>query len=515
MASVAGPSSSQLAQLETCPIHSYQLVIRPDQVMLTKDGQYVDTKPISYNRTNLKGRTLDNLLKMLRANRLRQDETELLGEYLYSVLLSDTFGESFHADLRAEENAFLRIDLIFEGVTNELTDLPWEYLYRREEGGSGYFLATEDRIALVRRPKGSHVRGLSLKASEGEKLLKVLLVATSPADEPPLEFRAVVSAMEQFPGLQLTTLTTDHESNPILAMAEGRNAAATWDAFLAELASFKPHVVHFLGHGRSSESGGEIAFVGSDFKADWRQGRNLADKLKDHRSVRLAFLQACETAAKGDSAVAYRALSSVASELVQTGIPAIVAMQTTIQNAAANSFAEAFFRAVLEQKQPIFRAMQIARSRSGEAAACIPVLYLGLDKDNTNAQGFLIPETVRSPGVGLSSAGAVPDRPPEPARKCPWCGFAGNQGSNSKRCIECAGFLYCPTCNWRVEGTIDERKEFIYCGGDSPEPHKIYRQVVKKREEPGSFVEDTRRLPREYDSTSPLPKQRNAFEGTA
>jgi hypothetical protein len=508
MASVVSFPLRQPNRVESCPIHSYQLVIRTDQIMLTKDGQYVDTKNISYDRRSLHGRTLENLVRMLRANRLRQDETELLGEYLYTVLLGETFGNKLHDDLRAEEGAFLRIDLIFEGLNNDLGDLPWEYLYRREPEGNGYFLATEDRIALVRRPKGANVRGLSLKASEGDSLLRVLLVAVSPADESPLEFGALASAMQELPGLQLRTLVTALERNPSMAIADKRPAEATWEGFLAALDEFKPHVVHFLGHGRSSETGGEIAFVGSDFKADWRPGTKLSGALRDRKSVRLAFLQACETAAKGDSAVAYRALSSVATELVQTGIPAIVAMQTTIQNTAANSFAEAFFRAVLEQKQPIFRAMQIARSQSGEAAACIPVLYLCQDEKNANAQGMLIPEVLRPSAGGLSSAGAVPDRTTE--NKCAWCGFALGSGSALRRCINCGSPLSCPNCSWRVEGTFGRDVKSIFCGGDSPDAHRIFRYVEEKREE-GGFVQETRRPPAEHYVSPRPPIQGSAF----
>ena len=508
MASVASSSANQ--QVESCPIHSYQLIIGTETVILTKDGDISSERPIAYDQKSLTGRTLNKLMNMLRANRLRQDEAELLGEYLYEVLLGKTLGDLLNNDLRAEENAFLRIDLVFLGENNELSDLPWEYLYRREAKG-GYCLATEDRIALVRRPQGGHVRGLSLKASEGE-CLKVLLVAASPADQPPLEFGALVAAMKQFPRLNLEALITGHECKPALATKEGRTPSATWEGFKDQLRKSKPHVVHFLGHGRSSETGGDIAFVHSDFNADWQSGAKLAAALKDHPSVRLAFLQACETAAKGDSAVAYRALSSVASELVQTGIPAIVAMQAKIKNAAANSFAESFFRAVIEQKQPIFRAMQIARSQSGEAAACVPVLYLGIDKDNANTPGVLIPENVRSVGGGLSSAGAVPDRAPE--WTCPWgCGFAMSAGSTSQICIKCGADLYCPICSWRIEGPIDKQEPFIYCG-KCPKRQKIFRYVDEKREEPGSFVQDTRR-PRESDSPAPPPKQRNAFEGTA
>ncbi len=307
-------ASSSPAQL---PVQTYQLWIQKDGLRLVTP-QGFEPKPytIKNDENSLSHQTLRTLLRMLRDNRLREGERELFGQYLYDVLLDNEAGEKLHKALR-QGSCLLHVELHFYDVPS-LSELPWEYLYRpTSKSGGGYFLAMEDRLALVRRPQVPDAK-CTLGVSANEKL-KVLLVACSPCDQPPLAFAAFIESMNKLPNVILRTLTTPYVKDPALALGEHGAPEATFDNF-EQAMSDNPHIVHFLGHGRVDPKGGSIAFINDGYQADWRNSKQL-QRVFQEKSVRLAFLQACETSVKDDAAMAYQALSSVAGALADTGVP--------------------------------------------------------------------------------------------------------------------------------------------------------------------------------------------------
>ncbi|MEU4222008.1 CHAT domain-containing protein [Actinoplanes sp. NPDC026623] len=110
---------------------------------------------------------------------------------------------------------------------------------------------------------------------------------------------------------------------------------------------FAPHIVHIVAHGawrpapgqntialraESGEAGGETA--------GHVNGRQLSAALNDPRPPRLVILSACETGKidlGGDA---------LAAELVDEGVPIVVAMTGSISNVACRIFARAFAEAI-------------------------------------------------------------------------------------------------------------------------------------------------------------------------
>jgi TonB family protein len=74
------------------------------------------------------------------------------------------------------------------------------------------------------------------------------------------------------------------------------------------------------------------------------RGELLGMQLHDHRSLRLAVLNACE----GARSSRQDPFSGVAQSLLQQRVPAVIAMQFEISDAAAKVFAAEFYRAVAE-----------------------------------------------------------------------------------------------------------------------------------------------------------------------
>ena len=442
---------------EESPVSTYQLFVQKERVLLCTPLGYEGSYLIKAEQEGIHYRMVTAFAGMLRDNRLREAETELFGEFLYDVLLNNDAGNKLHAALNAQPPAFLRLELHFEkDAPNWLVQLPWEYLYRpRGKGDRGYFLATEARMALVRCPLVGATRRIGVAAGEQ---LKVLVVACSPHNLERLEFAGFVEQMQKLePDIKLTTLITSYVTDVRMASASNPNPEATFENFV-EAMKGKPHVVHFLGHGRVDSKGGSIAFVNSGYGAEWKTQKDLEGVFAES-DVRLAFLQACETAASGDSAVAYQALSSVAGALADTGIPAIVAMQAKIKVGPASSFAQMFYHSIVKDRCRLFRAMQVARAKAGDAA-CIPVLYLRYEANRKDQADLLFDEEPTDNSPSRTPGGAVIVEGPQ----CPWCFEAlAPQQVKGDRCPYCRSDLRCPDCKTSAEGPFLKEVDETYC----------------------------------------------------
>ena len=125
-----------------------------------------------------------------------------------------------------------------------------------------------------------------------------------------------------------------------------RLAKPTLDALQRQLRRGSYHVLHFIGHGGwdSQSQDGVLAFEDSFGRMSLVSGEDLGTILYDHRSSRLAVLNACE-GARGDRADPF---AGTAQSLVQQGIPAVIAMQFEITDAAAIIFAQVLYEAVAD-----------------------------------------------------------------------------------------------------------------------------------------------------------------------
>src|SRR6185295_9477378 len=102
---------------------------------------------------------------------------------------------------------------------------------------------------------------------------------------------------------------------------------------------------------------------------------HLGTIFHDHGSLRLAVLNACE----GARASAEDPFSGVAPSLVRQGIPAVIAMQFEITDAAAIQFGHEFYQAVADG-YPVDAAVTEARkgifSADNDLEWATPVLYM-------------------------------------------------------------------------------------------------------------------------------------------
>lgn len=430
--------------------------------------------------TPLQRATINALTEILREGRLlKQGELRVLGWNLFEVLLNNPIGEIIRNAVLAgkgfedpqDPDRILRLELEFEdnehrksSDTQEFLSWPWEYLYDKDFG-QGRFLSETTQLVLIRRlflPDDER----PFVIENGEKP-KVLFVSASPQglgavqgdtileefSKEPIKSRInlleplLISAGEGF------TIQTDKNIQP-----------ATWQAFRNIVQFKRPHIIHFVGHGRFERGQGEIAFVqdGQDPTPHWVNQADIANLLTSILDVRLVFLQACESGMvekfeesgmveKFDTG-SYRAISGIASTLAANQIPAIVAMQYEIGNGVSNRFAEAFYSTLLNDKTLEEAVRQgreeiLKRSWSIRRAFGLPVLYLR----NSASSSILL-----SPSATGQSHNGAPKQQPEQqpvtlsAGLCPWCNLPYRAGVS--RCGQCAQPFFCKVCG---SSTID------------------------------------------------------------
>lgn len=310
-----------------------------------------------------------------------------LSEALFRGPVADRLSRALgRAD--GSEGSSLRIALRIDPELPEaerFQDLPWELL---TAPGASRPLALSRRTPVVRYLEV----GQPGELPPLPETLRILVVAPAPAGTPPLDLSGELA------DLRRAWRGADEVEIEVVE-------PPTLEALLAALGRGPVHALHFMGHGgscrpdergRSGRRGvGELLFEGADGEADPVDAGLLAEQLADFTStLRLVVLNACESARgargpRGDEG-AFRAApdrfmesAGVAAALVETGVPAVVAMQHPIDDRAALVLSRALYTSIARGK-PIDVAvtearLAICRHRRGSAEWLTPALFLRSD----------------------------------------------------------------------------------------------------------------------------------------
>ena len=264
------------------------------------------------------------------------------------------------------DEARLRLQLVFRRDAQELGRLPWEFCRMPDTASRvGTNLATDPNLILSRFiPLEQQRQPLAPE----QPPLRVLVAVSAPTDPDlgPVVAEPVIEAVGKFadtPAVELKVLTD-----------------ATLDGLLSEVIDYRPHVLHFIGHGEFDRRAGEgrIALLGPNREAAWLDDGRFSEVLATAGKLpRLIFLHLCEGAA-GD----YKAnFAGLALRLARHDVPAVVAMQYPITNRAAISFAEAFYGqlaagAAVDSAVQHGRRMLALKATTPSREFATPVLYL-------------------------------------------------------------------------------------------------------------------------------------------
>ena len=331
--------------------------------------------------------------------RLESPEMEAAREFgtqLFDAVFQDDLKLSLRRSLDEVErrDEGLRIRLWFSDAP-ELASLPWEFL----------FSETDDQF-LVLSAWTPIVRYLDLtRAIEPLTVtgpLRILAMISSPHDYPELdveeEWARIESALE--PLVERGAVVIDRIDNATLLEVQRL------------LRKHEYHIFHFVGHGGFDEKANDGVLVLEDGNNRSRlvAGRDLGTILNDHRSLRLAVLNACEGGRAGDE----DPFSGAAQSLVRKGIPGVVAMQFEITDDAAIAFAQEFYGAIADG-YPVDAAIGESRraifAQGNDIEWGTPVVYLRGDGRLFDVQ----PGEVEPEAVAVAAATEVLEPEPDAA----------------------------------------------------------------------------------------------------
>jgi hypothetical protein len=255
------------------------------------------------------------------------------GLALFRVLFPRSVGESYvqcrEAAAQARRGLRIRLHLDHDG---DAVGEPWELLHDGRQ-----FLALNAETPIVRCIDGVG----SARQWPSSSPLRILVTISSPRSFPFLDVVAEREGLEAavaplvMLGLVKMDVAPDGSMNTLRRMLRS-----------ADEIGHPYHVWHFIGHGRYDEETkrGELVMSGEGNEPQFACGWELGPLFKAHRDLRIACLNAC----KGARWEAGAPISGAATSLVQAGVPAVIAMQFVISDAAAVVFAEELYGALAD-----------------------------------------------------------------------------------------------------------------------------------------------------------------------
>lgn len=391
---------------------TYRLRLEPPgRVRVDKsgpDGQLGE--PGGALRFDIQRHELGRLRDAAAASELDAAGIARFGELLFDVLFDESLARDFlhtYEDVRRADG-YVRVELdIPELDLPDVAAMPWELLCIPADQGTGVtWFATDPNMVLVRRQARWQAPEL-IRLSPGERL-RIAVAAAQPRSTEDVELGPV-----QYGKVweDLSALAEQHDNQvELLDLLEDASAIGI-DHLLAQ----RPHIFHFVGHGRLRRAGndgadkgevGEVFLAGAANLPDPYEAAEFSEIFLRHRPG-IVLLHTCEGAAMSTS----RAFTGVASQLVAQGVPVVVAMQFEISNAVGRRFIRRFYEC-LAHGHPIDQAVQEGRrtialgvERNRSLGFATPVVYM------RTPQGRLFDATVAGNVRGEGGAGDEPQRP--------------------------------------------------------------------------------------------------------
>ncbi len=316
-----------------------------------------------------------------------------MGIHLYNILFAheeirDAFNDTYKEFLEKkgdDPGLRLRLKLFFDKEAEDLSKLPWEFLYMPSipgrEGRSGNFLVSEQIDLILTRfiQPSDTMKKLEIHKEE----LKILIVTAQPDKWGSIDLDAI-KIMED---------TLSPKSDEKRIQVKVRNDL-TLETLRIEVEKVQPHILHFIGHGKD----GKIVLIRdeNDLAYNIDQGGKQAHLVENEElkglfqkhKPRLIFLQACQGATSdfartSDSVMSF---NNAARVLVDADIPAVVAMQYSIANEDARIFTQTVYEQ-LSQGKDVDEAVKEGRISLGKRPPSwghprfgTPIVYLQSEK---------------------------------------------------------------------------------------------------------------------------------------
>lgn len=243
-----------------------------------------------------------------------------------------------------------------------LKAIPWEFLVWPD-----LKTAPHEKRSICRLVEGTTTKAPTpLKLSAG---IRIMLVVSQPVDQPTVEWietrktlQTQIAAYTPVVGDKEMQFKYCEASEPVLVRKE--------------VQAFDPHIVHFIGHGQANA----LLFTKHQAQDSRPINAGMVHNVLASKSTRLIVLSACDTGNVGNDIAP---LVSIAEQVVQAGVPAVVAHQLPIALRSVHTFCGALYGELLREGN-IDWAVNVGRIAMGVAfdnqkvAAVewgVPVLY--------------------------------------------------------------------------------------------------------------------------------------------
>ncbi len=305
---------------------------------------------------------LHELLAYMRGLVARDEDVRLLGQKLNQLLFPPAIWTKYKEYLQgSEEAAGLRIRLRFHESETELLRLPWEYCRDDRD-----YFALNTATPVIRYLKTD----LAPRPIDAPSPVRLLIATASPKGYDALGVEEEAKLIQE----ALKGLNQDGRPKVEVKLLH-QASMLDLDGEIASRGGFRPHILHFIGHGELKNGQGHLVMNDGRGDALLVNGETLLRPLRDRGSlVRVVVLNACLTAAYGSD----QAISGLAPYLVWGGIPAVIAMQFPVPDQMATVFAENLY-GQLAGGAPLDEAITTARRRASYAGIAfwgIPALYM-------------------------------------------------------------------------------------------------------------------------------------------
>lgn len=290
------------------------------------------------------------------------------GKRLFDAIFAGEIKSAFVSSVQiaAKDGVGLRIRLRLNDAP-DLAEVPWELLHDGQD-----FLALSNQRALVRYLElPQAIKPLPVKPP-----LRALVLLSNPSDYPKLD---IAQEWRQLNGALADVASTG------LFEIESLERATVAD-LQQRLRKNAYHILHFSGHGEFDASGsgdaqGALVFQDESGAGQRVDALSFARLLRDHSTLRLVVLNACE-GARGETRNVF---AGVAQTLMGQGIPAVIAMQFPFTDNAAQIFASTLYGA-LTDRFPLDAALGETRKALANQAQGLewatPVLFTRADDGN-------------------------------------------------------------------------------------------------------------------------------------
>jgi tetratricopeptide (TPR) repeat protein len=262
-----------------------------------------------------------------------------LGKKLYRSVFGSAGAMGIVQPWRLQPNVQRQISIVSE-IPGALS-LPWELLHDEQ----GFLvLRTRNPVSLIRRlPQ----RELAAFPMPFEPPLRILLVTARPDNVGFVDPRSIARELldEVQKQVDAGTIVLEFLRPPTLSALRGR---------LSDPKRPPIHVLHFDGHGvfdverdmrtmqpLGIKKQGMLLFEDDDGNVDLVEAERVAQVLQDS-GTKLAVLTACQSAVGATD----DAFSSVAAQLIGSGVDAVSAMSASVLVVSAARYAEAFYRSL-------------------------------------------------------------------------------------------------------------------------------------------------------------------------